>query len=237
MYRNLLPLIILFSSGTLVAQLSRNDSRINDAFTDLTNRVKPTSATIANSNFNGDPYLDSKFHESTVVYFGKTLKEKIFLRYNAFSDEMEMSEKANTQKTEQALIKNSKISCIINKQVYKYLPLKNGNEFLGRAGYVQEIHKGNQYSLYLRKRKVFREGKKARTSLERSFPPRFIDETEWYLQKGEGALEFFKPTKKYLKFHFKTNQKRLESFLKNNKGDLKNIETIKDLISYMDSKN
>ena len=123
MYRNLLPLIILFSSGTLIAQLSRNDSRINDAFTDLTNRVKPTSTTIA--NFNGDPYLDSKFYESTVVYFGKTLKEKIFLRYNAFSDEMEMSEKANTQKTGQALIKNSKISCIINKQVYKYLPLNH----------------------------------------------------------------------------------------------------------------
>lgn len=221
----------------LSAQISRNDSRINDAFTDLTNRIKPSSTNFGNTDFKGSAYFDTAFKEATLVYFGKPLEEQVYLRYNAFADEMEMSLNSFATSTDQALIKNSKISCIINKQVYKYLPLKNGNEFLGRAGYVQEIHKGNRYSLYLRKRKVFREGKKARTSLERSFPPRFIDETEWYLQKGEGALEFFKPTKKYLKFHFKTNQKRLESFLKNNKGDLKNIETIKDLISYMDSKN
>jgi len=98
------------------------------------------------------------------------LKEKIFLRYNAFSDELEMSTSAEAKNADQALMKNSKIHCIINNKVYKYFPLKNGKETLGQAGYVREVYRGENYSLYHRKRKVYREGKKS-SNISRTLLP------------------------------------------------------------------
>lgn len=228
-------MVIVFFNTNNYAQISRNDSRINDAYTDLTNRIKPIKFDQVNSSIEGSPYLDSKFYESTVVYFGKELKEKIFLRYNAFSDELEMSNSADAKNAEQALMKNSKIHCIINNKVYKYYPLKNGNETLGQAGYLREVYRGDNYSLYLRKRKVYREGKKARTSLERSFPPRFVLESEWYFQKGDSSLEHLKPTKKQLKAFFNLNAKKMDTYLKSNKNALKNEEGLKQLVMFTDT--
>jgi len=236
-FRSLVLLIIVLTTTDLYAQLSRNDSRINDAYTDLTNRIKPTKFDEINSSIEGSPYFDSKFHESTVVYFGKELKEKIFLRYNAFSDELEMSTSANAKSSEHALMKNNKIYCKINNMVYKYFPLKNGNELLGRAGYVREIYRGDNFSLYHRKRKIFREGKKARTSLERSFPPRFVDEKEWYLQKGEYSLEYLKLNKKHLKSQLDLDAKQLDSYLKKNKNALKSEKELKRLVEFFDTNN
>lgn len=227
-------LVIFLWIGTLSAQISRNDSRINDAFTDLTNRIKPSSTNFGNTDFKGSPYFDTAFKEATLVYFGKPLEEQVYLRYNAFADEMEMSLNSFATSTDQVLIKNSKVFCKIQGEVFRYLPLTNGNSTLGKMGYVREVYKGQHYSLYLRERKIFREGKKARTSLERSFPARFVDESEWYFQKKEGPLEFIKPNKKNFKKYFKTDLVHLETFLKTKKGDMKKMEYLKKLLRFMD---
>lgn len=227
-------LVLFLWIGTLSAQISRNDSRINDAFTDLTNRIKPSSTNFGNTNFKGSPYFDTAFNEATLVYFGKPLEEQVYLRYNAFADEMEMSLNSFATSTDQVLIKNSKVICKIQGEVFRYLPLTNGNSTLGKMGYVREVYKGQHYSLYLRERKIFREGKKARTSLERSFPARFVDESEWYFQKKEGPLEFIKPNKKNFKKYFKTDLVHLETFLKTKKGDMKKMEYLKKLLRFMD---
>jgi hypothetical protein len=157
-------------------------------------------------------FLTLSLMECKVIYFGKALDDKIFLRYNAISDEMEMSLSPYATESDQVLIKNSKVYCSIQGMVYKYLPLADGNSSLAKAGYVREVYKGQHSSLYLREREVFREGKKARTSLERSFPPRFIDESEWYIQSKKGALQFIKPSKKNFKNYSKSNSTRLETF-------------------------
>jgi hypothetical protein len=104
-------------------------------------------------------------------------------------------------------------------------------------GYVKEIYKGKNYSLYLREQKIFREGKKARTSLERSFPPRFARVSEWYFQKEEGQLQFLKPTKISLKNYFKTDLVHLETFLKSKKGDFKKVNYVEQMIRYLDEIN
>ena len=48
-------------------------------------------------------------------------------------------------------------------------------------GYLIELHKGDHYTLYLRKVKEFKEATVARTSYERSFPPRFVAKETYYL--------------------------------------------------------
>lgn len=232
--KRIFVLSFIMLSTIMAAQLRRSDSRLNDAYTDLTNRIEPNSTNMGTTNLNGSPYFDPEFKEATVTYFGKILDDKVYLRYNAISDEMEMSLSPHATHSDQALIKNSKVSCDIKGAVYRYLPLINGNTLLAKAGYVKEIYIGQKYSLYLRERKVFREGKKARTSLERSFPARFVDESEWYFQKNQGVLNSIKLNKKNIKNYFESDIEHLETFLKNKKGDFKNIDYLKKLVRFMD---
>ena len=48
-------------------------------------------------------------------------------------------------------------------------------------------------------------GATAVTSLERSFPPRYAEKSEWYLQKKEGPLRLLIPKNKNLKQLFKNH--------------------------------
>lgn len=228
--------IVIFTFCNLNAQISLNDSRLSDAYRDLTNRIE-RNALYNGLDIKGSPYFDSKFKEAIVIYFGKPLDEKVHIRYNAFSDELEMNLSPNLTESDQALIKNNNIFCELDGVVFKYLPLSGGNKQLPKVGYVKEIYKGQRYSIYLRERKVYREAKKARTSLERSFPARFTDEYEWYFQKNNGPLEFIKLNKKTFKALFKSDLDHLDTFLKTKKGDFKDWEYLQKLVRFMDEIN
>lgn len=225
------------SAQTGLVNINRNDSRINDAYTDIANRIASSDLNSEVTNFKGNPYFESTFRKAKVFYFDKALKDEIYLRYNAANDELEMSFNALSKEAEQALIKNKNIYCTIGKSVFRYLPLstKNTNSF--KFGYVREIYKGKNYSLYRSERKIFREAKKARTSMERSFAARFIDEFKLYFQKNEGPLEFIKPKKKSLKQFFKSDLNHFETYLKNNQGDLNEVDYLRGLVEYMDELN
>ena len=209
---------------------------MSDAYKDLTNRIERNGVS-KGLDIKGSPYFNPKFKEATVIYFEKPLDEKVQLRYNAFSDELEMSLSPNPTESDQALIKNNNVFCELDGEVFKYLPLSGGNKKLAKVGYVKEIYKGQRFSIYLRERKMYREAKKERTSLERSFPARFTDEYEWYFQKNNGPLEFIKPNKKTFKALFKADLDHLNIFLKTKKGDFKDLEYLQKLVRFLDEIN
>ena len=62
-------------SQSIGANGVRSDSRINDLFEDLKNKVKKPS----NKNFKivGSPYFNVSFELAEIEYFGKDLNEKI----------------------------------------------------------------------------------------------------------------------------------------------------------------
>ena len=67
----------------------QSDGRLIDIFENIKNRANST--TKATASIKGSPYFDEVFKTAQVEYFGTVLKDDIYLRYNAFSDEMEMS--------------------------------------------------------------------------------------------------------------------------------------------------
>ena len=79
----------LISSQSIGANGVRSDSRINDLFENLKNRVKKQN--ITSTKIKGSPYFNESFELAEIEYFGKILNDKIYLRYNALNDEMEMS--------------------------------------------------------------------------------------------------------------------------------------------------
>jgi hypothetical protein len=90
--------------------------------------------------------FDPQFNGCKIIYFDNAVDDKIFLRYNAISNEMEMSLSPYAIESDHVLIKDSKVYCSIQGIVYKYLPMVDGNSSLPKAGYVREIYKCQQSS-------------------------------------------------------------------------------------------
>ena len=110
------------------------------------------------------------------------------------------------------LIKNRKVTCTINGYTYKYLEYLNENE-PPAVGYVKELFKGNKFSFYVRETKEYREGVEAKSSLERSFPARFIDKTEYFIAVGNGSLKKTKLSKKQIINSLSSYKQEIKNFI------------------------
>lgn len=114
----------------------------------MRNKISANESTI--EKISGSSYHTKEFKKGSIVYFDSELKEQPLLRYNAFSDEIEMNAN-NSDNPDQALLKKSKIHCTIDGVTYKYLPIPKSDLQVEKAGYLEEVFKGNSYTLYVRK--------------------------------------------------------------------------------------
>ena len=106
------------------------------------------------------------------------------MRYNAFNDEIEIATNANQTKPEEAVLKRNDIICIINDETYLYLAFHDKNQ-KNQLGYLIPVFEKNIIKLLKRKKKNYLEETIPRTSLERAFPPRFVDEIQYFLSLEE----------------------------------------------------
>ena len=209
-----------------------SDSRILDIFENIKN--KANSATKAIGSIKGSPYFDKSFKSSQVEYFGKTLKDNIYLRYNAFSDEMEMGKTANQNSSEEILIKNNKVACVIEGDTYRYLGYINENE-APAVGYVKELFKGAVFSFYIRQTKAYMEATTARTSLERSFPARFVDKIDYYYAIENGPLQEVKLSKKKILTSLKPYASEIKTFINDKDYKLKKSKEVIELFTFLET--
>lgn len=221
----------LIFSQSIGANGVRSDSRINDLFEDLKNRVKKQN--ITSIKIKGSPYFDESFELAEIEYFGKILNDKIYLRYNALNDEMEMSLNSSSTDSDNVLIKNNKISCIIENKKYKYLGFTpdNSNPIIG---YLCILFEGKNLTLYQRKQKIYLEATKARTSLERSFPARYSDKIEYYFSINNGSTLEIKLNKKDLFRKLNSYSESIKEYLVLNKIKIKSKEDLFSLFKYLD---
>ena len=75
-------------------------------------------------------------------YFDKDLNQNIFLRYNAYSDELEFTNNPKTESSDKILMKNINISCQIEEEKYIYTDYIDENDFR-KKGYLIELFSGN----------------------------------------------------------------------------------------------
>ena len=221
----------LLSAQAIGANGVQSDSRIIDLFEDIKNRVgKKTTST---QKIKGSPYFDETFKVAEVEYFGEILKDKIYLRLNAFSDEMEMATSPLMGSSENILIKNNKVSCIIDGDTYRYLGFIADNQ-PPAVGYLKELFKGRNFAFYERNSKVYMEATVARTSLERSFPARFIEKTEYYYSVNNGALNQLKLSRKKILSKLKPYSSSIKMFMNDNDTKLKSLQDVVALFNFLD---
>lgn len=218
-------------SQSIGANGVRSDSRINDLFEDLKNRVKKQS--ITSINIKGSPYFNESFELAEIEYFGKILNDKVYLRYNAYNDEMEMSLNSSSTDSNNILIKNNKVSCVINNKKFKYLGFtpENSNPIIG---YLSILYLGKSLTLYERKKKIYMQATEARTSLERSFPARYTDKIEYYFSINNGSIFEIKTNKKDVFRKLNSYGESIKKYLSFNKIKIRSKEDLLGLFRYLD---
>ena len=155
------------------------------------------------------------------------------IRDSAYSDEMEMAKSEIQTSSEDALIKNKKVACTLNGYTYRYLAFIKDNK-LPAIGYFKELFKGNKFSLYVRETKEYKEGVKAKSSLEGSFPARFIDRIEYFIAEGDGSLKQTKLSKKQIVKALSSYEQEIKDFININKVKLRNSSDIIELFKFLE---
>ena len=185
-------------------------------------------------NVQGSHYFDENFSIAKLEYFGKELKDTGYMRYNAFRDEIEMADTPSQSETDVILIKSADVIPLISGERYEYLPyrLESGNAYMG---YLINIFDGQKDKLFLKRKKTFMEAKIARTSLENSFPPRYVESTELYISSSGETPVRFKQSKKSIINYFGENSDKVKKFIKSEKLKVSDLSSIIRIFEFVEN--
>ena len=211
--------------------LGNNPSALN-WFNDLRNKtaVLGSERKLGLDDIEGSVYLNDQFIMGSVFY-GDELYGIYKLRYDAFNDEVELIRNAGG--VTEALHKSEPISCEILNEVLVYRPFKTQKGEIQR-GYLFKLIKEGRFQLYQRKTKIFKEGKQATTSLQNSFPHRFVDKMGWYLSVDGVDPKFFRPSKKAVfAFLSKSEAKSLAAYVNSNNLSFKDPDHLVVICNYL----
>tara|TARA_B100001057_G_scaffold83588_1_gene79304 strand:+ start:86 stop:805 length:720 start_codon:yes stop_codon:yes gene_type:complete len=179
----------------------------------------------------GSPYKNT-FFQIGIIYRNKD-SVKTFLRYNGLNDEIEIALFKDANSSTNAVKKSESISCKIINDFFVYKEFIDENKFKNK-GYLIKVYGGKKYNLYVRDKKVFKEGEKAKNSLEHDRPARFIDIQTFFIQYKSSLPKAVKlKYKKISELIAKEDQPKLAK-LKNNFRKISSIDKLISLISSID---
>lgn len=188
--------------------------------------------TISLDDIEGSVYLDEQFRKGTVYYLDEEY-DAFPMRYDAYNDEIEIKRSGSGEL--QALHKSPAISCEIEGRRILYLEYQDKYGDVSE-GYLFKYFEGSDYSFYVRRSKIFKEAKQAKTSLQGSFPHRFVDDEQFYIKTANGMPIFVKPKKSQLFEIFgKEDGRLIKQFIKKNRLNLSSAEDLAKLVAYANS--
>ncbi len=223
--------VLVFASVNAQDGLGVMTNQVQQAMIDFGNRSTRTPQPL---NVQGSHYFDKDFKTTKLEYFGKELNDSGFMRYNAFRDEVEMADTQNQAETDIILLKSADVIPLINGERYEYLPYKldSGNAFIG---YLINIFDGQKNKLYLKRKKTFMEAKIARTSLENSFPPRYVESVELYVSSNGNTPVKLKQSKKVIIKFFNTNSDKVKKFIKSEKLKVSELNSVIKIFEFAEN--
>ena len=229
-------IITFFFSTSLTSQiLSDNfeqDMRVMNFASQfaLDNIMNTTKYESSFSDIEGSEYFDNSFKTGTIENLNRDVYIKTPMRYNAFSDEIELVIVNNGIRSVRGLIKNEKIIPNIEENQYFYLNYKKSKGKLIK-GYLISLYKGKDIELFLKKRKKFLKGRVAKNSLDVSHPPKYVDDIEYYIRNNSDIPTYIKNSKKNIIDYF-NKSKELKEFIRSENLNLDNSESIIRLIKF-----
>jgi|GEM_PF-2503145 len=221
------------SIGSSTKGVAENNLRIASFFHQVSTKEQSltTDRTLQLADVEGSMYYLEAFIPGQIYHSEKPFKQ-IPMRYNAFTDEIEV--KREGQSSPEALLKDAKISCLLNGERLIYVEHLNKKGDVQKGYLVQHVS-GNTYHFYERKSKTFKEGQQPKTSLHIPTPDKFVDKSEFYVAKNSETPKFLPTSQKKLLSFLGDKDGKLKSFIKNNQIDLSEKNDVQRLILFAES--
>lgn len=230
-YKKILLTVSILLSNTLYQQdiPPRLDLSAQQAWEYFGNKstIKPQIITVQ-----GTQYYEDEFKLSDLKYFGTKMESIGYMRYDAYNDVIEMASTPDVERSEIILLKNSDVIAKINKKEYVFLEYDE-KDIKNKKGYMIRLYIGNNYSLYQKRVKIFKEAEKTKAGITESQPPRYISKTDFYIQTRDQKPQLIKISKRRL-IDFFENQSEIKEFIKKNKLKVSKIESIISIIEFAD---
>ena len=230
-YKKILLTVSILLSNTLYQQdiPPRLDLSAQQAWEYFGNKstIKPQIITVQ-----GTQYYEDEFKLSDLKYFGTKMESIGYMRYDAYNDVIEMASTPDIERSEIILLKNSDVIAKINKKEYVFLEYDE-KDIKNKKGYMIRLYIGNNYSLYQKRVKIFKEAEKTKAGITESQPPRYISKTDFYIQTRDQKPQLIKISKRRL-IDFFENQSEIKEFIKKNKLKVSKIESIISIIEFAD---
>ncbi|MEZ4811526.1 MAG: hypothetical protein R2819_14295 [Allomuricauda sp.] len=181
-------------------------------------------------DIDGTIYLNENFTLGSLYENGEAFKN-LYLRYDAYNDEVELKETSDADLV-RAMVKHPAYSCNINGEDYYYLSYKD-EDGVSKEGYLTPLVSGGDYVLFVKRIKVFKEGKPAKTSLDKGFPHRFLDKTEYYVSRA-GETPIFMKNKKsdVIAIFLENDRDAIKEYVKNKRTNVNNDGDLLNLFTY-----
>ena len=230
-YKKILLTVSILLSNTLYQQdiPPRLDLSAQQAWEYFGNKstIKPQIITVQ-----GTQYYEDEFKLSDLKYFGTKMESIGYMRYDAYNDVIEMASTPDVERSEIILLKNSDVIAKINKKEYVFLEYDE-EDIKNKKGYMIRLYIGNNYSLYQKRVKIFKEAEKTKAGITESQPPRYISKTDFYIQTRDQKPQLIKISKIRL-IDFFENQSEIKEFIKKNTLKVSKIESIISIIEFAD---
>lgn len=158
----------------------------------------------------GSPYMNPAYKKGETIMNGKT-KRSALMRYNAFSDAIELLDENNTPRK---LLRRKSIQATIDGKTYKiYDHQRNGKI---REGYFNPLSEG-EISFLFKPKKIFVQAQKPDHGYDDFDPPIYKDVSAYYVKNKSSAAVKIRLTKKQVLKHLANHKDEIRNFITKHK--------------------
>ncbi|MGB5822033.1 MAG: hypothetical protein WBG90_21300 [Saonia sp.] len=188
---------------------------------------------VPRANIVGSPYVWEEFKKGP-IYSQDGLEGYAYIRYDGYNEEVQLKKYQEDEEL-QKLLPRLDIYCKVDGQEILFREFSDKKGEL-KKGHLFKLAEADGITVYQRKAKKYKEGKKGATSLEMTVPDKFVDEFELYVGTGneKGTISFIKPSKKEILKLFKDEDKtgKVKKFISGSNLDLKDAKDIAQIFMY-----
>ncbi len=200
------------------------------AKTDLLQKSKKVIGDNLDNDVEGSLYFSEVYAPGTLLFEGKELERNMLYRYEAYSDIMEVKLENGE---EDYLAQSPKLDVIIGDEHYSYVQFYDDSKNEMAFGYMIVIDENEQFSLYDRKIKKLRPGKKATTSMSADLEAKLLDNETLYFRLSEDKFaKSFPKSKNELFKMFPEQKTELKKFLKSQKINLDDPTDVERVLEF-----
>jgi hypothetical protein len=230
----LVAISTISATTTILSQANNAAYNINTRQIDLEQQRVAFDLTESQfSRIEGSPYANKTFLLGVIYQEGKPVYDNVLLRYNIFSDEIEIKKSENsTEASYDALIKDPKSTVKIATTIYSFVPFEDSLE---KGHYFSIVSKENAFDLYKKTEVDYSGPYTAKTSYERHRPAKFTQKNTYFLVSKNGTLYELPDSKSKISKVMKGKEIEVKSYIKKNKLDFKKENDLVKLVKYYNS--